>query len=423
MISSVQFINKVLLSKNINMIIDNAITSEYMIGYETEFNSIISHYKQYKVVMDKETFIDKFPNWKFIDVREPDVALIDRLREEHLYTETVQVIQQSANLLTTNANEAVSYLLQTAKTLTPAYSITGIDIAHHNQSRLDSWKAKHNGEIWSVASGFPELDKLTYGWLKGEELIVLLARSGVGKSQILVKTAVTAWQNGETVGFISPEMSANSIGYRFDTVVGSFSNTALITGTEVEGYEDYLKNVTKISEKEFNVAIPNDFGDTITVSKLRQYIITHHLTFLCIDGISYLEDERYARGDNKSTTLANISRDLFNLSLEFKIPILTVVQSNRNGTKQKDGVVGEVTLENIRDSDGIAYSATRVISIRQCGPALELGLQKNRYGKSGSKVLYTWDIDHAIFTWIPTIEEIPDQEVKEIQKENFGSVF
>ena len=57
------------------------------------------------------------------------------------------------------------------------------------------------------------------------------------------------------------------------------------------------------------------------------------LDILGIDGITYLTDERYKKGDNRTTMLTNISEDLISLSIELKIPIIVVVQSNRRWSK------------------------------------------------------------------------------------------
>ena len=88
------------------------------------------------------------------------------------------------------------------------------------------------------------------------------------------------------------------------------------------------------------------------------------------------------------------------LSVELQIPILVVVQSNRGGVRGEEER-GTPELENIRDSDGIAQNATKVISLRQTGPGLEMGIKKNRDGSTNVKLVYTWDIDTGIFTYIP----------------------
>ena len=51
-----------------------------------------------------------------------------------------------------------------------------------------------------------------------------------------------------------------------------------------------------------------------------------------------------------------------NLSIELKIPILVVVQANRGGVVTDDEGTPEV--EHIRDSDGIAHNASKILAMR-----------------------------------------------------------
>ena len=126
------------------------------------------------------------------------------------------------------------------------------------------------------------------------------------------------------VGYISPEMSEESVGYRFDSLNKHFSNFALYTGKDVENYEEYIDDLKTNAKNKFIVATPLDFNRKITVSKLRKFCLQHKLDVLCIDGITYLSDERYHKGDNKTTSLTNISEDLMSLSCELKIPIIAI---------------------------------------------------------------------------------------------------
>ena len=203
-----------------------------------------------------------------------------------------------------------------------------------------------------------------------------------------------AWRCGKRVGLIEPEMSATKTGYRFDTIAGNISNTALNRGQEIENYEDYI---TKLGKRDtpFFVASPKDFKRNITVSKLRAFVQANELDILGIDGISYLRDERSQRGDNKTTMLTNISEDLMDLSIELKIPILIVGQANRDGVRENEAP----GLENIRDSDGIAYNSSVVIAVRQAESGLELAVRKNRNGRTGDTLNYYWDIDTGVFEY------------------------
>lgn len=416
-----QLLNKVLQTKDISIITENNLTSEYFLEYEDEFLFLQNHYETYKLIPDIETFISNFPEFEQLIVNETDRYLIDTLREEYLYSKTVPVIKKAAELLKADANEASRYLQSELSNLTPNYTTPFVDIIH-SDSRLKIFEDKSNNkDSWFIPTGFPELDDIVGGWQQGEEFVVLFARTGQGKSWILVKSMQYASMVlGKNVGYISPEMSADKIGYRFDTMQNNFSNTALVRGDQniitVDEYQDYFEKL-KSNKVKFLVSTPRDFNNKVTVSKLRTFVKSNNLDILAIDGITYMADERFKRGDNKTTTLTNISEDLMSLSCELKIPILVVVQSNRGGV-EKD----TPDLEDIRDSDGIAHNATKVISISQKEEGLVMKIKKHRDGRVGDKLTYIWDIDTGEFQWIPSDSDDAPRARKEEQKEEIKKV-
>lgn len=118
-----------------------------------------------------------------------------------------------------------------------------------------------------------------------------------------------------------------------------------------------------------------------------------------------MTDERYKRGDNRTTMLTNISEDLMSLSIELKIPILVVVQSNRSGVNKDSEETPD--LENIKDSDGIAANATKVIAIKQKtqDKIIQLSIKKHRDGRTGQTLLYQFDFDTGNFTYVPSNDD------------------
>ena len=426
---SLQILNKIISTKDISIITDNNLTIDYFLEYEDEYSFIKEHFDNYKNVPDTETFINKFPDFELLEVNESDRYLVDAIREEYLYSKSVPVIKKAAELLKSDSNEASRYLQSELVNLTPNYITPYVDIIHSN-SRVEMFEDKSNNkDRWFIPTGFEELDDIIYGWQCGEEFVVIFARTGIGKSWVLVKTVQHAWEIGKNVGYVSPEMSADKIGYRFDTLNNHFSNMALVRGDKskvsIDEYRQYNEKLAEHNNR-ILVSTPMDFNKQVTVGKLRTFVQANNLDMLAIDGITYMTDERYKRGDNKTTSLTNISEDLMALSCELKIPILVVVQSNRGGT-EKD----TPDLEDIRDSDGIAHNATKVISLNQKEEALVMKIKKNRDGKIGDKLTYLWDIDLGEFTWMPgdfdsaTIErkEQKREEVKKEYKEKRKVVF
>ena len=398
-----QLLNYVLASKDISILIKNNLTKDYFIEYQEEYEYIKNHYDTYKNVPDTETFLNQFQDFNLIEVAESERYLVDTIREEYLYAKAVPVIKKAAELLKGDANAASQYLQSELQNLTPNYTTPFMDIIHSDE-RIKMFESKSQDvNKWYVTTGFPELDDIVCGWQKGEEYVVIFARTGQGKSWVLVKSLQHAWEIGNNVGYISPEMSGNKIGYRFDTMFKNYSNKALTRGdtsaVSIKDYQSYFEELSK-RENKFLVSTPKDFNNEITVSKLRTFVTANNLNILGIDGISYMKDERYKRGDNLSTSLKNISEDLMSLSCELQIPILVVVQSNRGGV-DKD----VPDIEDIRDSDGISFNATKIISLKQKDAGLLMMIKKNRDGKAGDKLNYLWDIDTGTFSFVTSFDE------------------
>lgn len=400
-----QFLNYILAKKDINPLLSNNIGEKYFTEYVDEYNFIVDHYNEYKTVPDIETFISAFSDFELLEVSESERYLVNTIREEYLYSKSVPIIKKAAELLKSDANEAAQYLQSELVNLTPNYSTPSVDIIHSDgRIKLFEEKAADNNK-WFIQTGFEELDDIVCGWQMGEEFVVIYARTGQGKSWVLVKSMQHAWLMGKNVGYISPEMSADKIGYRFDTLNKHFSNTALVRGKtdviSVDEYQAYFDDLATHQNK-FYISTPKDFNKKITVSKLRTWVTENNLDVLAIDGITYLSDERYKRGDNKTISLTNISEDLMQLSCELRIPVLVVVQSNRGGVKEDPNATPD--LEDIRDSDGISHNATKVISLRQKDESLLMEIKKNRDGVFGKKLTYQWDADTGNFVYIQQTE-------------------
>lgn len=106
------------------------------------------------------------------------------------------------------------------------------------------------------------------------------------------------------------------------------------------------------------------------------------------------------------------------LSIELKIPILVVVQSNRSGVNKDTDDTPD--LENIKDSDGIGANATKVLAIKQKvnENVIQLSVRKHRDGRTGQTLLYQFDFDTGNFTYIPSNDDglEPKQRKEKINK-------
>lgn len=421
-----QIISKILYTGDYSIVTDNYLDETYFPELNEEFLYIKNHYEKYHKVPDVETFLGVFcdedgnPTVQLYDVQESNRYLIDTIREVHLYTQSVPIIQQAAEMIRGDANEGIKFIQNNISVLTPYYSIETEDIIH-SRERVNVFEDKGlHKDQWFIPTGFEELDDVIGGWQCGEELGVVFARTGNCKSWVIIRMAQHAWQIGKTPGYISPEMSGVKIGYRFDTINKHISNTVLNRGDvskySVDEYNAYLDDLSK-AKNSFYVSTPKNFGNDITVSKLKSWVQSNKIEILFIDGITYLTDERYKKGDNKTTSLTNISEDLMQMSCALKIPVIVVVQSNRGGVDKETP-----ELEDIRDSDGIAHNATKVLSVRHKDEYLTMVVKKNRDYKTGTKLEYLADIDTGEYEYVENTDESNNnddvKEKKETKRES-----
>lgn len=434
MIVELQIISKILDTKDFSFIeaSEEEITSEYFDAYVEEFEFIQAHYKQYGNVPDVETFINKFPDIELVEVNEDNNYLLDELKHEYIYKKLLPVLKQGVSLFEQGKLiEACDYLISDipkAKEL--AVKSKDVGVIESVDERVHDYEfVNQNITANFIPTGFAEMDADIVGWKRGEELVVIYARTNQGKSWILEAFCTNAVEQGYNVGYFSPEMSDKSVGYRFDTLHGNLSNSAMTFGKvtdtfNLDIYKLYSDELKKLSG-EMYVRTPADFNRRVTVTKLREWIESRQLDIIALDGITYLTDERFKKGDSKTISLTNISEDLMELSVEMKVPILVVVQANRGGVVDKQSL-DTPELENIRDSDGIAMNASKVYAVRQIknndNVTLLIDNKKMRGGEMGQSYSYTWDIDIGRFEYVDksTLDinedkyEAPTREKKEV---------
>ena len=268
---ALQIISQILQTQDLSIIENNNLTVDFFPEYQEEYNFIIEHYKEYKNVPDRATFLGNFPDFEIVEVNESEKYLVDTIREENLYYKTVPVVQNIAKLMKTDSNEAVEYMIQAMKDLEPNYRSGGVDIIQQAMDRYDAFiDRRDNQENWFFTTGFEELDDVIHGINRTEELMVIFARLNQGKSWILEKICTHIWEIGFNVGYISPEMGELSIGYRFDTLHKNFSNNGLMWGKkdfDDKKYAEYIKELQHHKNK-FIVATPLDFKNSLILLNL-----------------------------------------------------------------------------------------------------------------------------------------------------------
>lgn len=391
-----QALNKIIQTGDVGILLMNNIDESFFSDYKDEYKYITSFINQYGKAPDKYTFLNRFPDFDIIEVKETDDYIIDALFEDKNKRFLADTFNKMRTLLMNgDVDEAMNLYVSNVENAVKVKHIDSVDILK-DTSRYEDYLAK--GEEFTkyyVRTGFNELDELIGGWDKNEELATIVARTNQGKSWLLLKTAIAAAEQGLNVGLYSGEMSQTKVGYRADTLISHISNYGLLRGNrdlqnEYKNYIDELPNKFKGSLK---VLTPQMIDGPAGVIALRSFIEKENLDMLCIDQHSLLEDDHHAK--NPVERAANISKDLKNLQVLKKIPIISVSQQNRGSTE--NGV--NTTL--IAQSDRIGQDSTVVIFFEQKDKVLTLHLVKSRDSANDKDIKYAIDLDKGIFQYIP----------------------
>lgn len=261
-----------------------------------------------------------------------------------------------------------------------------------------------------IKTGFKELDDKLIGWNKGEELIILMGRPGQGKSFLGLKFSLAAAIQKYRVGIYSGEMSEEQVQKRLIML-----NKQGRTMTDAESISDMRAKDLKLT-----LLTQKELRGRATVKDLESMILKDELDFLFVDQLS-LMDDYHSRVYDTRTRFANISADLFSLSIKYSIPIVLAVQSNRDGGLQKDAP----QLENIAESDVVGQNATRVIGMRREANITTMNISKNRYGDDKFMQKYDTDFELGKFTPIMTSESplAQAQVQSQARKRTLGSRY
>lgn len=202
-------------------------------------------------------------------------------------------------------------------------------------------------------TGFYDLDRLLAG-LHTEELTLIAARPGVGKTAFAIQIMLNLAKKGNHCLFVSREMSNMQIVKRI-----------LSNMTEIDGHK--LRLCKSLTEEEFNTItktsnkiteLPIEINDKLsTIQEIRGYCRelkrNGKIDILILDYLQLCKSLK--KTESRRLEVEDISRQLKEMSLEFGIPVIAVSQLSR------EGAAGEPELHHLRESGSLEQDADNVI--------------------------------------------------------------
>jgi replicative DNA helicase len=214
------------------------------------------------------------------------------------------------------------------------------------------------GELSGIATGFPDLDKMTDG-LHGGEMIVVAARPSMGKTSLAMNIAEhVALELGLPVGVFSLEMSASSLILRMLCSLARVNMRSIRDGFMSEA--DFPRLTTASGQlAAAKLLIDDTAGLSILQlrARARRMYQQHGVRLFVIDYLQLLNSTARRAQENRQQEIADISSGIKALAKELNVPVIVLSQLNRELEKDKSR---KPRLSDLRESGSIEQDADLV---------------------------------------------------------------
>ena len=232
------------------------------------------------------------------------------------------------------------------------------------------------GNTLGIMSGYSDLDDMTGGFRPGE-LIILAARTSIGKTTLALNMAERIAMKNRGVAFFSAEMSEAEIMDRLIASAGNLEHARLRHGNfTASTFAGIHAAADKIYGTNFWIdTTPNiKFFDLRNKSRLLR---NRGVEIIFIDYLTLIR-----HGDHKTPRwerVGELSMELKGLARELEVPVFVLSQLNRQAEGQKP------TLAELRQSGEIEENADMIMLMNRDRDSGETTLEvaKHRGGPTG----------------------------------------
>ena len=224
----------------------------------------------------------------------------------------------------------------------------------------DKKKAREAGQDMIIRTGIKALDRLIDGFAPND-LIVVGARPGAGKTAIAMHFAKTAATREVPVVFFAAEMSAEQLSERyFYSEEQGVSSQALRYG---ELDQDLVSAFNRHLQR--TNALPFHICDDANMDILQIRSICKNLKrrgkcgMVVIDYLQLIVGSE-GNGKTRNDAVNEVSRACKKLAKELKVPVILLSQLSRECEKRQDK---RPVVSDLRDSGGIEQDADKVLLI------------------------------------------------------------
>ncbi len=274
------------------------------------------------------------------------------------------------------------------------------DVLRDSMEEIDDLY-KNAEEITGLSTGYRALDLMTAG-LHEDELIILAARPGVGKTAFALNVAQNiATSTDENVAIFSLEMGATQLVNRMLCAEGTINANNLRTGQLTE--EEFEKLFVAMgSLSKANIFIDDTPGIRVSEIRAKARRLKQERGGIGLIIIDYLQLIEGSGKESRQQEVSDISRQLKKLAMELEVPVIALSQLSRSVEQRQDK---RPILSDLRESGSLEQDADIVAFLyredyyraeegeeeeeMEEDNVVEVLIEKNRSGARGSvKLLF-----------------------------------
>lgn len=256
---------------------------------------------------------------------------------------------------------------------------------------IDHYTRIKNGER-GVLTPWGSLNEMTLGWWGGD-LIVFVARMGVGKTFALLMLARQAWMEGKKVLFVGTEMSRTKLALRFYSIHLKLPYNEMRRGQLGDFREKQMVDAIKSMRSDTGIDVVGDDFDA-DISEIDAAIAQTRPDILLVDGLYLVKNE----GRDRHAKVSNTADDLKRMARRHSIPIVASTQFNRDVAGNSRSAID---VANVGITDVISWNSDVLIGMYQTEDMKDdsiMGMRpmKLREG-DGSDFFCKWDFNKMDF--------------------------
>lgn len=328
------------------------VTSQDFPIYSEEFEWVERRITRKKTI-NWRVFKQRFSDFDKVVPSESIKDLASELKEERAFEEVNALMssmserleKDTALDLAVEAREILSRITRSHSPMSDALLEDWKDDIEELKRHIRLAKA---GAPIGLKTGFAHLDHHWGGLLPGQSILVL-GRTGEGKSLKTTAIALNAKLQGANVGLFSPELSKWEVKARVHTLASakkdiqqavglerSFRNRALLfrQNVPVKKYERFCEYFESLPGK-MHLLAGTHRAEQMTVGFIEDRIVELGLDLVVIDPIYLLKPVRVWK-DNPYATVGSIAEAIEGLAERYNIPVLMTNQAHRQGGAQGD---------------------------------------------------------------------------------------